>query len=243
MPAAAQTIEQTSAPSAATVTLQPFTAQYDLYVKGKLRGDATMSLVQQPNNVMTFTLDGRVNKGMASMAGFRTRMVTTFVPKDGQLRMLKLSYLRKHVFNKNEFTTTYDHQTNQAISTGDIDDHGAASIALPANASNLHVLSMRVGLDWHHKPQKTLDYAIVSKGRSFPLSYQFENAQPVELPIGTVLAEKGIAQRPDEQGEDWVWYSKQYGVIPLRMTQIREGDAKVDFRLKSVTMNAAPKQP
>lgn len=232
MATSAQTVAVTEVATAVRPTLKPFKAHYRLFAAGSERGDAQITLRENGDGSMTFALTAQINKGLLSLAGASTEMSTRFTPQADHLRLLNYHLSLKHLAGSKGFDTVYLHDQGIAKSTGDVKKHHSDTVRFPPKASNPNVISLNLGLDWlqHGDGQHAFTYDLVDRGRLKQETYAFFLPETLELPIGTMQAVKVVSDEP-EGNEDFVWYSKKYGYIPVRLMQMRGGKVEMDIQL------------
>jgi len=226
--------EPASEPPAAEAfawTLEPFTATYEAWYKGKRAGDATLQVVHQEGNQWRMDLEIRGERGVASLLRLNIQQSTVFDvsgANQDQFRPLSQSTVQKAIFADKRQTGRYDWNTNTAQWEGKVDKDRRAPVPLqPGDLSSL-LLDLAIMRD--ARPGATLEYRVVDNGRARQYQYTV-GAQTEIVQVGEMSYDAMRVQRSNGGNREQIFWVANGVPTPVRMLQRNDGEDDIDLRL------------
>lgn len=112
--------------------LQPFSATYQAFYKGKEAGDASMQVTHTGGSQWRVDMQVVGRRGFASVLGLNIEQSTVFEERSGIYAPLSQSTVRKGLFLGKKAVGTYNWQAGTAQWTGDVKKERAQPIPLQA---------------------------------------------------------------------------------------------------------------
>ena len=209
--------------------LEPFSATYEAYYKGKLAGDASMRVVKSDQDYWRLDLDIHGKRGMAGLLGLNIDQSTAFsVEGDGHFRPLSQSTVQRALFRGKRMTGMYDWGKNQATWSGDIDKNRRAPVALLPRDQSALLMNLAVIRD--AQPGKTLSYRVVDNGKA--RQYDYAVAADTEIVAVDDLSYNAMRiARTNGGGSETVFWVADGVPTPILILQRKDGEDSVDLRL------------
>lgn len=212
--------------------LEPFTATYEAWYKGKRAGDATLQVVHKAGNQWRMDLEIHGDRGVASLLRLNIQQSTVFdvteLPTTTVLRPLSQSTVRKAIFGDKEMTGAYDWWKNQATWTGKIDPDRQAPVPLQQGDMSSLLLDLAIMRD--ARPGAALDYRVVDNGRA--KEYTYKVAADTEIvPVGELSYDAMRVERTNAGDREQVFWVASGVPTPVRMLQRNDGEDAIDLRL------------
>lgn len=206
--------------------LAPFVARYEVYNKGRRLGEATMQLLQAPNNRWRIDLNMR-GSGLLRLAGLNAEQSVVFEERNGQLRPISQATAQRALTRNRRQVGIYNWNTGNAIWRGDVRESRRAPVAL--REGDLSGLLINLAVIRDATPGARLQYRYVDGGRARDHVYQAE-AETVPYEADGIGYQALRLQRGDATDGTELWVAS--GVpTPLRILQHEEGEDGIDLRL------------
>lgn len=229
-----------AAPLLAT-ELAPFTATYEVYLKGDYQGSGVITLARAGGERWRLTLDAEAERGLGRLAGYSAEQITEFVRDADGLRPLRATADSQALFRDRHSETVFDWAAGEARFSGDVDDDRRGPVALTDGAMNGQLINVALALAAPRRDAGSeLRYALVDRGRSRPVTYRVLAPEAVEVPYGRIEAIPMRSDEPARERTTTAWYSPDLPPTPVRVLQVRRGKPHYELRLVSVSSDAAP---
>lgn len=208
--------------------LEPFTATYQAFYKGKEAGDATMRVTHAGGPQWRVDMQVVGRRGFASVLGLNLEQSTVFEVRQGQYVPLSQSTVRKGLFLGKKVTGTYDWQAMTAQWLGDLKKERTRPIPLQAGDQSALLLNLAIMRD--ARPGAGMHYRYVDVGRvrqhDYRAAQETESVQVGELSYNALRVER--VHGGDDETILWI----ANGVpTPVRILQRKDGEDHVDLRL------------
>lgn len=208
--------------------LEPFTATYQAFYKGKEAGDATMRVSHAGGAQWRIDMQVIGRRGFASVLGLNLEQSTVFENRDGQYVPLSQSTVRMGLFLGKKVTGTYDWQAGTAQWKGDLKKQRTLPIPLQPGDQSALLLNLAIMRD--ARPGTALHYRYVDVGRvrqhDYQAAPQTENVQVGELSYNALR----VYRTNGGNDETTLWIAN--GVpTPVRILQREDGEDRIDLRL------------
>lgn len=208
--------------------LQPFTATYQAYYKGKEAGDATMQVSHNGGKQWRVDMAVHGRKGFASILGLNLEQSTVFDLEGVNYIPLSQSTVKKAVFFGKKVTGVYDWQAGTAQWQGDLKKERRQPIALQPGDQSALLINLSLMRD--AVPGRALSYRYVDVGRVRQYDYRAadttENIQVGDLSYNALR----VYRTNGGNNETILWIAN--GVpTPIRILQRDDGQDQIDLRL------------
>ena len=150
--------------------LQPFSATYQAFYKGKEAGDATMQVTHTGGNQWRVDMQVVGRRGFASVLGLNLEQSTVFDVRNGVYAPLSQSTVRKGLFLGKKAVGTYNWETGTAQWTGDVKKDRAKPIPLQPGDQSALLLNLSLMRD--ARPGVAMHYRYVELGKVRQHDYQ-----------------------------------------------------------------------
>src|SRR5690606_25479387 len=208
--------------------LEPFTATYEAYYRGKPAGSATMLLVRQSPPYWRIDLDLRAERGVASLARLNIHQSTVFDEHQGHYRPLTQATERHAILFGKEVSGRYDWDTMQARWSGDIKKTRREPVALRPGDMSALLINLAVMRD--ARPGAVLNYRFVDGGRVREHIYHVQHA-PEPMAVGELSYAALRVERSDDNGDQTLMWVADGVPTPIRILQREDGEDEIDLRL------------
>ena len=241
LPAAAQ---QPAAPAPAAATqatppalselpweapaLQPFTATYQAFYKGKEAGDAVMTVTHTGGAQWRVDMQVIGRRGFASVLGLNLEQSTVFENRSGQYVPLSQSTVRKGLFLGKKVTGTYDWQAGTARWQGDLKKERTQPIPLQPGDQSALLLNLALMRD--ARPGQSLHYRYVDVGRVRQHDYQAA-AETENVAVGELSYNALRVHRTNGGNDETILWIANGVPTPVRILQREDGEDRIDLRL------------
>ncbi|MDQ3286873.1 MAG: DUF3108 domain-containing protein [Pseudomonadota bacterium] len=224
-----ETVDQAAAPApAATPSLQPFVASYEVFRDGKALGEATMQVVGQAGSRWRVDLTIRGTRGLFGLAGINAGQSTVFDKVGESYRPLTQATVNKAFFTQKKSTGTYDWAARSATWRGDVKEKRSGPVALQDGDMSGLLINLAVIRD--AAPGRTLSYRFVDNGRAREHRYVVA-AERESISIGGIGYMAMRVDRIEEGDEETVIWVVSDVPTPIRMLQREGGVDTYDLRL------------
>ncbi|MHC1674695.1 DUF3108 domain-containing protein [Stenotrophomonas maltophilia] len=208
--------------------LQPFTATYQAFYKGKEAGDASMQVTHTGGSQWRVDMQVVGRRGFASVLGLNIEQSTVFEERSGVYAPLSQSTVRKGLFLGKKAVGTYNWQAGTAQWTGDVKKERAQPIPLRAGDQSALLINLAIMRD--ARPGATMHYRYVDMGKvrehDYQAAPQTENVEVGDLSYNALRVYRTNGGR----NETILWIAN--GVpTPVRILQREDGEDRVDLRL------------
>ncbi|WMJ68130.1 DUF3108 domain-containing protein [Stenotrophomonas sp. 24(2023)] len=208
--------------------LQPFTATYQAFYKGKEAGDATMKVTHTGGDQWRVDMQVIGRRGFASILGLNIEQSTVFEQRGNSYAPLSQSTVRKGLFLGKKAVGLYNWQAGTAQWTGDLKKERTQPIPLQAGDQSALLINLSIMRDAH--PGASMHYRYVDMGKVREHDYQAatdtENVQVGELSYNALRVYRSNGGRD----ETILWIAN--GVpTPVRILQREDGEDRIDLRL------------
>lgn len=238
LPSAAQQAPE-SAPAAPAVpalpalaweppALEPFTATYQAFYKGKEAGDATMRVTHAGGTQWRVDMQVVGRRGFASVLGLNLEQSTVFENHGGQYVPLSQSTVRKGLFLGKKVIGTYDWQAGTARWTGDLKKERTQPIPLQAGDQSALLLNLAIMRD--ARPGSAMHYRYVDVGRVRQHDYQSASATE-SVQVGELSYDALRVARTNGGNDETILWIANGVPTPVRILQRKDGQDYIDLRL------------
>ncbi|OBU69864.1 hypothetical protein A9K58_04105 [Stenotrophomonas maltophilia] len=208
--------------------LQPFSATYQAFYKGREAGDASMQVTHTGGNQWRVDMQVVGRRGFASVLGLNIEQSTVFEERGGQYAPLSQSTVRKGLFLGKKAVGTYDWQAGTAQWSGDVEKKRAQPIALQPGDQSALLINLAIMRD--ARPGTTMHYRYVDMGKvrqhDYQAAPQTENVEVGDLSYNALR----VYRTNGGNNETILWIAN--GVpTPVRILQREDGEDRVDLRL------------
>lgn len=208
--------------------LQPFTATYQAFYKGKEAGDASMQVTHTGGSQWRVDMQVVGRRGFASVLGLNIEQSTVFEERSGVYAPLSQSTVRKGLFLGKKAVGTYNWQAGTAQWAGDVKKERAQPIPLRAGDQSALLINLAIMRD--ARPGATMHYRYVDMGKvrehDYQAAPQTENVEVGDLSYNALRVYRTNGGR----NETILWIAN--GVpTPVRILQREDGEDRVDLRL------------
>ncbi|RXR08616.1 DUF3108 domain-containing protein [Pseudoxanthomonas composti] len=216
-------------PGGAAWALEPFSATYEAYYKGRLAGDASMRVSDANPQYWQINLDLHGNRGVAGLLALNIDQSTAFsVEGDGHFRPLSQATTQRAVFRSKRAVGMYDWRTRKATWTGDLDEKRLAPIDLEPRDQSALLMNLAVIRD--AEPGKSLSYRVVDLGRVRQYDYTVATEREIVEVDGLSYNAMRVSRTNGGDKQTVFWIAE--GVpTPIRILQRKDGQDDVDLRL------------
>lgn len=208
--------------------LQPFSATYQAFYKGKEAGDASMQVTHTGGSQWRVDMQVVGRRGFASVLGLNIEQSTVFEERSGVYAPLSQSTVRKGLFLGKKAVGTYNWQAGTAQWTGDVKKDRAQQIPLQAGDQSALLINLAIMRD--ARPGASMHYRYVDMGKvrehDYQAAPQTENVEVGDLSYNALRVYRTNGGR----NETILWIAN--GVpTPVRILQREDGEDRVDLRL------------
>jgi hypothetical protein len=208
--------------------LEPFTATYQAFYKGKEAGDATIRVTHTGGDQWRVDMQVVGRRGFASVLGLNLEQSTVFEKQGTTYVPLSQATVRKGLFLGKKVTGTYDWKAGTAQWLGDLKKERTQPI--PLQPGDLSALLINLAIMRDARPGAQLQYRYVDVGRVRQHTYQAaadtENVQVGELSYNALR----VSRTNGGNDETILWIAN--GVpTPVRLLQREDGEDRIDLRL------------
>ncbi|HEL3174238.1 DUF3108 domain-containing protein [Stenotrophomonas maltophilia] len=208
--------------------LQPFSATYQAFYKGKEAGDASMQVTHTGGSQWRVDMQVVGRRGFASVLGLNIEQSTVFEERSGVYAPLSQSTVRKGLFLGKKAVGTYNWQAGTAQWTGDVKKERAQPIPLQAGDQSALLINLAIMRD--ARPGASMHYRYVDMGKvrehDYQAAPQTENVEVGDLSYNALRVYRTNGGR----NETILWIAN--GVpTPVRILQREDGEDRVDLRL------------
>ncbi|MDR6093563.1 MAG: DUF3108 domain-containing protein [Stenotrophomonas chelatiphaga] len=208
--------------------LEPFTATYQAFYKGKEAGDATMRVTHAGGTQWRVDMQVVGRRGFASVLGLNLEQSTVFENNGGQYRPLSQSTVRKGLFLGKKVTGTYDWQAGTARWTGDLKKERTQPIPLQAGDQSALLLNLAIMRD--ARPGSAMHYRYVDVGRVRQHDYQAAGATE-SVQVGELSYDALRVARTNGGNDETILWIANGVPTPVRILQRKDGQDYIDLRL------------
>ena len=208
--------------------LQPFTATYQAFYKGKEAGDATMRVTHTGGAQWRVDMQVVGRRGFASVLGLNLEQSTVFENRDGQYVPLSQSTVRKGLFLGKKVIGTYDWQAGTARWLGDLKKARTQPIPLQPGDQSALLLNLAIMRDAH--PGSVLHYRYVDVGRVRQHDYQAAPAT-ASVQVGELSYDALRVSRVNGGNDETILWIANGVPTPVRILQRKDGEDYIDLRL------------
>ena len=208
--------------------LEPFSATYQAFYKGKEAGDAIMRVTHTGGTQWRVDMQVVGRRGFASVLGLNLEQSTVFENRAGQYIPLSQSTVRKGLFLGKKITGTYDWQAGTAQWLGDLKKERTRPIPLQPGDQSALLLNLAIMRDAH--PGSAMKYRYVDVGRVREHTYQAAAATE-SVQVGDLGYDALRVQRTNGGNDETVLWIANGVPTPVRILQRKEGEDAIDLRL------------
>jgi len=208
--------------------LQPFSATYQAFYKGKEAGDAIMRVTHTGGAQWRVDMQVVGRRGFASVLGLNLEQSTVFENRNGQYVPLSQSTVRKGLFLGKKITGTYDWQAGTAQWLGDLKKERTRPIPLQPGDQSALLLNLAIMRD--ARPGSALKYRYVDVGRVREHTYQAAAATE-SVQVGELGYDALRVQRTNGGNDETVLWIANGVPTPVRLLQRKDGEDAIDLRL------------
>lgn len=208
--------------------LQPFTATYQAFYKGREAGDATLRVTHAGGAQWRIDMQVAGRRGFASVLGLNLEQSTVFEQRDGRYVPLSQSTVRKGLFLGKKVTGTYDWQAGTAQWVGDLKKERTKPIALQTGDQSALLLNLAIMRD--ARPGSALHYRYVDVGRVRQHDYQAA-AQTESVQVGELSYDALRVSRSNGGNDETILWIANGVPTPVRILQREDGEDRIDLRL------------
>ncbi|WP_313420368.1 DUF3108 domain-containing protein [Stenotrophomonas sp.] len=208
--------------------LQPFSATYQAFYKGKEAGDATMQVTHTGGNQWRVDMQVVGRRGFASVLGLNLEQSTVFDVRNGVYAPLSQSTVRKGLFLGKKAVGTYNWETGTAQWTGDVKKDRAKPIPLQPGDQSALLLNLSLMRD--ARPGVAMHYRYVELGKVRQHDYQAA-AQTENVEVGDLSYNALRVYRTNGGNNETILWIANGVPTPVRILQREDGEDRVDLRL------------
>ncbi|WP_295517594.1 DUF3108 domain-containing protein [uncultured Stenotrophomonas sp.] len=208
--------------------LQPFSATYQAFYKGKEAGDATMQVTHTGGNQWRVDMQVVGRRGFASVLGLNLEQSTVFDVRNGVYAPLSQSTVRKGLFLGKKAVGTYNWETGTAQWTGDVKKDRAKPIPLQPGDQSALLLNLSLMRD--ARPGVAMHYRYVELGKVRQHDYQAA-AQTENVEVGDLSYNALKVYRTNGGNNETILWIANGVPTPVRILQREDGEDRVDLRL------------
>ena len=208
--------------------LQPFSATYQAFYKGKEAGDAIMRVTHAGGTQWRVDMQVIGRRGFASVLGLNLEQSTVFENRAGQYVPLSQSTVRKGLFLGKKVTGTYDWQAGTAQWLGDLKKERTRPIPLQPGDQSALLLNLAIMRD--ARPGSAMKYRYVDVGRVREHTYQAAAATE-SVQVGDLGYDALRVQRTNGGNDETVLWIANGVPTPVRILQRKDGEDAIDLRL------------
>ncbi len=208
--------------------LQPFTATYQAFYKGKEAGDAVMTVTHTGGAQWRVDMQVIGRRGFASVLGLNLEQSTVFENRSGQYVPLSQSTVRKGLFLGKKVTGTYDWQAGTARWQGDLKKERTEPIPLQPGDQSALLLNLALMRD--ARPGQSLHYRYVDVGRVRQHDYQAA-ADTENVAVGELSYNALRVHRTNGGNDETILWIANGVPTPVRILQREDGEDRIDLRL------------
>jgi len=208
--------------------LQPFSATYQAFYKGKEAGDAAMQVTHTAGNQWRVDMQVVGRRGFASVLGLNIEQSTVFEQRGGVYAPLSQSTVRKGLFLGKKAVGTYNWQAGTAQWTGDVKKDRAQPIPLQAGDQSALLLNLSLMRD--ARPGAVMHYRYVDMGKVRQHDYQAA-AQTENVEVGDLSYNALKVYRTNGGNNETILWIANGVPTPVRILQREDGEDRVDLRL------------
>lgn len=227
VPAPAETAPVPVWESAGPHLLEPFTATYAAWYRGREAGDATMRLVREGGRWRA-DLVIRGDRGLAGLARLSVHQSTVFEEVGGQYRPLSQSTVREALVFDRRVTSTYDWNAMQARWDGSLKKDRRRPV--PLREGDMSGLLINLAVIRDARPGAILHYRFVDGGRVREYVYEVAT-EPETVMVGDMGYEALRVARNQADGDQTVFWVAAGVPTPVRILQRKDGQDEIDLRL------------
>lgn len=213
--------------------LEPFTANYRAYYKGKPAGDAQMKVEHTGGGFWKIELGLKGRVGLAKLVGLNIEQNTVFTEDNGQFRPLAQSTLRHALLRDKRMNATYDWETMQVRWDGDLkvkQGPRTSNDTIPLQEGDLSLLLLNLAVMRDSAPGKLLAYRVVDGGRIREYHYAAA-AEDEMIDVEELRYEALRVDRTNSTSSEMSFWITSGVPTPIRILQRRDGKDYVDLRL------------
>jgi len=208
--------------------LQPFSATYQAFFKGKEAGDATMQVTHTGGSQWRGAMQGGGRPGFPTGLAPNIEQSTVFEERSGVYAPLSQSTVRKGLFLGKKAVGTYNWQAGTAQWSGDVEKKRAQPIPLQAGDQSALLINLAIMRD--ARPGAAMHYRYVDMGKvrqhDYQAAPQTENVEVGDLSYNALR----VYRTNGGNNETILWIAN--GVpTPVRILQREDGEDRVDLRL------------
>lgn len=208
--------------------LQPFSATYQAFYKGKEAGDATMRVSHTGGNQWRVDMQVAGRRGFASVLGLNLEQSTVFEERNGVYAPLSQSTVRKGLFLGKKAVGTYNWEAGTAQWTGDVKKDRAQPIPLQPGDQSALLLNLSLMRD--ARPGAVMHYRYVELGKVRQHDYQAA-AQTENVEVGDLSYNALKVYRTNGGKNETILWIANGVPTPVRILQREDGEDRVDLRL------------
>ncbi|HBK46269.1 MAG TPA: DUF3108 domain-containing protein [Xanthomonadaceae bacterium] len=208
--------------------LQPFTATYQAFYKGKEAGDATMQVSHGDSRQWRVDMAVRGRKGFASILGLNLEQSTVFEVDGDTYVPLSQSTVKKAVFFGKKVTGVYDWKAGTAQWDGDLKKERRKPIPLQRGDQSALLLNLSLMRD--ARPGQALSYRYVDVGRVRQYDYRAADATE-NVQVGDLSYDALRVYRTNGGDNETILWIANGVPTPVRILQREKGEDQIDLRL------------
>lgn len=217
--------------AASHAELRPFTAVYEVRHSGARVGE--MTVVLEPGQAQgTYRYTARTTpKGLAALIRRNDVVeVSEFSATDDALRPISYRFDEGTKAGKRNSTIDFDWEAGSAVS-----EYKGRTETLPLESDPLDRMTVQLMLMRDlARDRLASSYAVIDRNAFKEYTIAELGEERVETPAGQFTATKLRRERDGSSRSSLLWLSKDLGFLPIKIVQLKDGDAKAVLDLKSV---------
>ena len=208
--------------------LQPFSATYQAFYKGKEAGDASMQVTHTGGSQWRVDMQVVGRRGFASVLGLNIEQSTVFEERGGTYAPLSQSTVRKGLFLGKKAVGTYNWQAGTAQWSGDVKKDRAQPIPLQPGDQSALLINLAIMRD--ARPGAAMHYRYVDMGKVRQHDYQAA-AQTENVEVGDLSYNALKVYRTNGGNNETILWIANGVPTPVRILQREDGGQDLFRRL------------
>ncbi|HEY0332482.1 MAG TPA: DUF3108 domain-containing protein [Stenotrophomonas sp.] len=208
--------------------LEPFTATYQAFYRGKEAGDATMQVTHTEGDRWRVDMAVRGRKGFAGVLGLNLEQSTVFDVLQARYVPLTQSTVKKALLFGKKVTGVYDWQAGVAHWDGDLKKERRQPITLQPGDQSALLINLSLMRD--ARPGQAMTYRYVDVGRV--RQYEYRAADATEnVQVGDLSYDALRVYRTNGGDNETILWIANGVPTPVRILQRDKGEDEIDLRL------------
>lgn len=219
------------------VSLQPFSADYQVRIDGKETGESRIELKRLGDQAYQHRVYALGTKGLARLARVSADQTADLMLVDGTVRLTHAAMNVHSLIRDREVSVNFDWSNKQARWSGDIDKDKQRVWPLTGTPATGSTLNLQLGLvAWTEPAGARLEYILHERSKAKPVEYTVGAPESIEVPAGRFRAVPLVDTDLRKQRVTTAWYAEGLPPTPVRVLQVEKGEAKYELRLQRIAL-------